>query len=233
LVRIFVGFAVSGKRCTFAAVAVLFVTPIGDHSAPAYLQVSRQELVLIGHSLGGLVVRSACHYGALARHEWRQRLDKLIFVGPPHHGAPFERGGDWVDMPLGSTPYTAPLACLGKIRSAAITDLRFGNLLDEDWEQRDRFERSGDLRVTVPLPEGVACYAIAATLDKRAGARRDLLIGDGIVPLASALGRDANPELALTFDESRQWVAYDVNHLDLLSRPKVYARIRQWLAAPD
>jgi pimeloyl-ACP methyl ester carboxylesterase len=188
------------------------------------------ELVLIGHSMGGLVARSACHYGALAQHEWVRRLDKLVFVGTPHNGAPLERGGNWVDMLLSSSAYSAPLARLGKIRSAGITDLRFGNLVDEDWKKLDRFERSRDLRLAVPLPEGVACYAIAATTGKTAGDLSDRLIGDGIVPLASALGRHANPRLALTFDESRQWVAYGINHLDLLSRPEVYAQIKRWLA---
>jgi pimeloyl-ACP methyl ester carboxylesterase len=189
------------------------------------------ELVLIGHSMGGLVARSACHYGALARHEWLRRIDKLVFVGTPHHGAPLERGGNWVDMLLGSSAYSAPLARLGKIRSAGITDLRFGNLLDQDWKKRDRFERGADVRMAVPLPEGIACYAIAATTGKTAGDLTDKLIGDGIVPLASALGRHTNPRLALTFDESRQWVAYGINHLDLLSRPEVYAQIKRWLAA--
>jgi hypothetical protein len=177
------------------------------------------------------VARSACHYGALARHDWLRHLDKLVFVGTPHHGAPLERGGNWVDMLLGSNAYSAPLARLGKIRSAGITDLRFGNLVDEDWNQRDRFEPSGDLRVAVPLPEGVACYAIAATTGTMVGDLSDRLIGDGIVPLASALGRHTNSKLALTFDESRQWVAYGTNHLDLLSRPEVYSQIKRWLAA--
>ena len=189
------------------------------------------ELVLIGHSMGGLVARSACHYGALARHEWRRRLDKLVFLGTPHHGAPLERGGNWVDILLGVSPYSAPLARLGKIRSAGITDLRFGNLVDEDWNKRDRFARSGDRRVAVPLPEGVACFAIAATTAKKAGDLSGRLLGDGIVPLASALGRHANPRLALAFDESEQWVAYGINHLDLLSRSEVYAQIKRWLAA--
>ena len=189
------------------------------------------ELVLVGHSMGGLVARSACHYGALARHEWRRRLDKLVFLGTPHHGAPLERGGNWVDILLGASPYSAPLARLGKIRSAGITDLRFGNLVDEDWNKRDRFARSGDRRVAVPLPEGVVCFAIAATTAKKAGDLSGRLLGDGIVPLASALGRHANPRLALVFDESRQWVAYGTNHLDLLSRSEVYAQIKRWLAA--
>jgi pimeloyl-ACP methyl ester carboxylesterase len=188
-------------------------------------------LVLIGHSMGGLVARSACHYGALARHEWLRRLDKLVFVGTPHHGAPLERGGNWVDMLLSTSKYSAPLARLGKIRSAGITDLRFGSLVDEDWKNDDRFARSRDRRVPVPLPADVACYAIAATTGKTMGDLSDKLIGDGIVPLASALGRHSNPRLALTFDESRQWVAYGINHLDLLSRPEVYAQIKRWLAA--
>jgi len=112
------------------------------------------ELVLVGHSMGGLVARSACHYGGLAGHEWLRRLDKLVCIGTPHHGAPLERGGNWVDVLLGATRYSAPLARLGKIRSAGITDLRFGNLVDEDWNQRDRFARSRDRRVPVPLPDG-------------------------------------------------------------------------------
>ena len=190
------------------------------------------ELTLIGHSMGGLVARSACHHGELLRHAWLRRLDRLVFVGTPHHGAPLERGGNWVDTLLGSNAYSAPLARLGKIRSAGITDLRFGNLVDEDWNGRDRFEHGGDLRVPVPLPEGVACYAIAATTGKAGSNLGDRLIGDGIVPLASALGRHPDPRLAVAFDPSRQWVARGTGHLDLLGRPEVYDRLRRWLAAP-
>ena len=73
----------------------------------------------------------------------------------------------------------------------------------------------------LPLPEGVACYAIAATTRNAEGDLGDRLIGDGIVPLASALGRHLNPRLALELDPSRQWVAHGTGHLDLLSRPEV------------
>ena len=73
-----------------------------------------------------------------------------------------ERGGNGIDALLGVSPYSAPFARLGKIRSAGITDLRYGNLVHEDWQGRDRFAR-GDRRRFVPLPEGVRCYAIAAT----------------------------------------------------------------------
>jgi len=191
------------------------------------------ELVLVGHSMGGLVARSACHYGALVRHRWLRRMNKLVFIGTPHHGAPFERGGHWVDILLSASRYTAPLARLGKIRSAGITDLRFGSLVDEDWEERGRFKRSDGIPTTVPLPKGVACYAIAGTIGKKAGRLGARLVGDGIVPLESALGRHPDVQLALKFDESRQWVARSTGHLDLLSRPEVYAQIKRWLAAAD
>jgi pimeloyl-ACP methyl ester carboxylesterase len=187
------------------------------------------ELTLIGHSMGGLVCRSACQYGALAGHAWRRRLRTLVFLGTPHHGAPFERGGNWVDVLLGASPYIAPLARLGKIRSAGITDLRYGNVLDEDWKRRDRFRRSGDRRRTTPLPEGVLCYTLAATTGTQADDLKSRVIGDGIVPLSSALGRHADPTRALLIPESRTWVGHGMGHLDLLSRPEVYEHIVRWL----
>jgi hypothetical protein len=85
--------------------------------------------------------------------------------------------------------------------------------------------------VAVPLPDGVACFAIAATTGKSAGDLSARLLGDGIVPVASALGRHATARRTLPFDASRQWVAYGTNHLDLLSRTAVYAQIKRWLTA--
>lgn len=135
-----------------------------------------------------------------------------------------------MDILLGLSPYTAPFARLGKIRSAGITDLRHGNLLDEDWAGRDRFERSGDRRRPVPLPEGVRCYALAATLAKEGGGFGERLLGDGLVSVSSALGRHPDPNRTLEFPPAWQWVGYGMNHLDLLGRPEAYAQIRQWLA---
>ena len=197
----------------------------------AALPVPLRELVIIGHSMGGLVVRSACHCGP-PRHAWKRRLRALVFLGTPHQGAPLERGGNVVDMLFGISRYTAPFARLGKMRSAGITDLRYGNLVDEDWQGRDRFERAGDLRCAVPLPDGVQCFAIAATTGKRSGDLSDRLLGDGIVPLSSALGRHQDPRLALSFPESRQWIGYGMNHMQLLARHEVYRQIVGWLAAP-
>ena len=176
-----------------------------------------EDFVIIGHSMGGLVARSACRYGEEAGQAWRTKLQKLVFLGTPHHGAPLERLGNWVDVILGRTPYAAAFARLGQARSAEITDLRYGFLADEDWRGRDRFARSPDTRVVTPLPAGVACYAIAATTAAMSGGVADRLIGDGLVPVESALGRHEDPVRALNFPAHRQWVACETGHLDLLS----------------
>lgn len=189
-----------------------------------------EELVIVGHSLGGLISRGALQHGARAEHEWPRRLRKLVFLGTPHHGSALERGGNRVDAVLEAIPYAAPFARLGKIRSAGITDLRYGNLLDEDWEGRDRFAPARDARRPVPLPEGVRCYAAAATTGKKPGDLNDRLLGDGLVSLSSALGRHDDPGRSLSIPESRQWVGHGMSHMDLLSRPEVYERIREWLA---
>lgn len=191
--------------------------------------VPLEELVIVAHSMGGLVARSACHYGAAAGYDWPRHLRKLIFLGTPHHGAPLARGGHWVDMLLEVSPYTAPFARLGKIRSAGITDLRNGNLLDEDWAGRDRFERAASRPHMVPLPDGVRCYAMAATIGKQGRGLGDRLLGDGLVPVASALGRHHDSSLSLPIPLSRQWVGDGINHLELLHRPAVHRQLKRWL----
>ncbi len=177
------------------------------------------EIVLLGHSMGGLVARSAIHTGGA----WRAKLRTLITLGSPHHGAPLERGGSWVDLLLGVSRYSAPFRRLGRIRSAGITDLRFGNVLDEHWQGRDRFEHADDDRRPLALPSDVRCYAIAGTTGERSRS-------DGMVPVASALGTHALPEQTLGFPEAHRSIAVGVGHIELLAAPAVYETIKGWLA---
>lgn len=190
-----------------------------------------EELTILGHSMGGLVARSACHYGRVEGHDWPRVLKRLVFLGTPHHGSPLERGGNWVDTVLGTTPYTAPLARLGKIRSAGITDLRHGNLLDEDWAGRDRFERSADPRRPVPLPEGVECYAMAAKTREGLDGAWPGWPSDGFVPSDSALGHHEEPGLSLSLPESRRWILHGTHHFELLGQQEAYEKIKEWLAS--
>jgi pimeloyl-ACP methyl ester carboxylesterase len=188
------------------------------------------ELVIVGHSMGGLVARSACAAAKHAGHAWPRRLAKLVFLGTPHHGAPLERAGNWVDILVGISPYTAPFARLGKVRSAGVRDLRYGNVVAADWEDVHA-DHHRDPRRRVPLPRGVRSFALAATTQVapgRAGAR---LRGDGLVPVRSALGQHDDPALALRIPASRQRICHGLGHLDLLCSPEVYEQVRDWLTA--
>jgi pimeloyl-ACP methyl ester carboxylesterase len=189
-----------------------------------------KEFTILAHSMGGLVSRSAYYYGMKAGQAWPQQLRKLVFLGTPHHGALLERGGNWIHLCLGLSPYTAPFARLARLRSAGITDLRYGNVLEEDWQGFDRFEHAGDLRHPVPLPEGVRCYAIAANVGKKETRACDLL-GDGMVPVSSALGRHEDRPRTLSFAPSHQWIGHGMNHWEMLSKPAVYAQIKRWIAS--
>ncbi len=161
------------------------------------------ELVILGHSMGGLVARSACEAAAETERSWLGRLAKLVFLGTPHHGAPLERAGRWLEGALGLSPYVAPIARLGALRSAGIGDLARGS--------------------SAPLPAGVACYAVAGTLGPDP-------LGDGLVPLTSALGQNKDPARALAFPAANRLVARGLGHLDLLDDRAVAERLRAWLA---
>jgi hypothetical protein len=93
-----------------------------------------------------------------------------------------------------------------------------------------RFASKGDTRRPIPLPDGVACYAIAGTTGKREGDLGDSLFGDGLVPIGSALGRHQAADRTLTFPKSHQWIGYGINHLDLLNRPEVFSTLGNWLS---
>ena len=173
------------------------------------------ELTIIGHSMGGLVTRSACHYAAQANHSWIKHLKKLAFLGSPHHGAPLEKGGSWVDLLLGISPYSAPFAKLGKVRSAGIKDLRKGTIVD------------GSVIEPVALPKNVQCFAIAATNSESASIKN--LVGDGLVSVNSALGKHKNPDLTLPIPKNHTNIHYGLNHFDLLSSKAVYADLHRWL----
>ncbi|MFA7321627.1 MAG: hypothetical protein WC000_09210 [Dokdonella sp.] len=189
-----------------------------------------EQLVIIGYSMGGLLARSACEDARRTGKSWIRHLRDLVFIGTPHDGSPLERTGNRLDALLGASPYTVALSRLGKVRSAGITDLRHANLDDADWHDHDRFKSRRVRREAVPLPEGVRCYAIAGSVARRPNGLSERLAGDGLVPLFSALGSHRSPKRNLGLPESRRWIAYKTNHLDLLASADAYARISAWLS---
>ena len=194
------------------ALAEMLETLTGNLAAPV------DELVIMGHSMGGLVARSACHHGCQAGHAWPEYLRKLVFLGTPHHGAPLERGGHGLEFMMDLSPYSMPFTRLSRARSAGITDLRDGAISPgED---------------TVPLPSGVKCYAAAAVRAAKRSLLSERLIGDGLVTPDSALGRHHDSTRTLAIPRNRQWVGYGMGHRELLNSPVVYSQISTWLQEP-
>lgn len=191
-----------------------------------------QELAVVAHSMGGLVMRSAVHTAGQQGLHWPGLLKHLVFLGTPHHGAPLERAGNWVDTVLGVTPFSRPFAKLGQLRSAGITDLRHGCVQEADWQGRDRFRRGPDRRQPLPLPAGVACYTVAATTASQRSLLADRLLGDGLVPLPSALGQHPEARHQLVFDKSHQAILYRTHHMALLHSPAVTQKLLGWLTVP-
>lgn len=190
-----------------------------------------QEIVMVAHSMGGLVARSACHYGELAASSWRARLTTLVFLGTPHYGAPLERGGNWIGWLTEGSSYSAPFARLARLRSEGITDLRHGSVLAAHWQGQDRFAASirpiTGLEASIPAPHGVRYFAIGATIGAHAGDLKDrLLCGDGLVPLPSALGESPGIGADYGFEKA---VVCATNHLQLLSSPQVRTHLLAWL----
>jgi hypothetical protein len=181
--------------------------------------VPLRRIVLVGHSMGGLVARSAQHQAQQQGQRWPSLLSDLACVGTPHQGAPLEQLGHAVTAVLGATPYAKPFARLARLRSAGITDLRHGRLLD-------------DRSALAPLPAGVRCLALAGTLGEADGAMRHRVLGDGLVPLPSALGQHADPARALHFEPGHTWVGAGIGHLALITHPAVHAQLLAWLAPP-
>lgn len=194
--------------------------------------VDVDEVLLVGHSMGGLIARSAALAAEREGHAWRSRLRRIAFLGSPHHGAPLERGGQWFEQMLGATPFAAPLARLGRLRSAGVTDLRHGNIAREDWLGSDRFEHAGDRRRPVPLPAGVDCFAIAATTGASVGDARDrLAMGDGLVPVRSALGQHADAQRDLGLPAHRRAVIHRTGHMALLGHREARGLLAEWLSS--
>ncbi|MBC7729323.1 MAG: alpha/beta hydrolase, partial [Microbacteriaceae bacterium] len=189
--------------------------------------VPLDEIVMLGHSMGGLVARSALARAADAGHHWPQKVKQLVFLGTPHHGAPLERAGNWLHRVMDLSPYVAPFTRLSRLRSEGITDLRHGNLLASDWQGASRFHHA-DRRSPVPLPVGVTCYAIASTAG--APGSPGSLLGHGLVPVDSALGRHKRRAFDLRLPPSQQWLGHGIHHLDLLSDPAVSRRLLGWLS---
>lgn len=191
-----------------------------------------EQIVLIGHSMGGLVSRSAVHYGHEHRASWTRHLTHVFCIGSPNLGAPLEKAGNVLTAALGyfDTPGTQVPATLLKARSAGIKDLRFGYVVDEDWKGRDPDALLENSRNDIPFVDSVLYCFVAGTLTRDPSHPAAWLLGDVLVRMPSAAGGSADTIHRIPFHGGS--VVFGANHLELANHPEVYAEIRRWLGEP-
>ena len=188
-----------------------------------------QEILLVGHSMGGLVIRSACHYGAEASATWVRRVRHVFYLGSPHLGAPLARVAGLAGWALGRVPETRPFADL-LTGSSAIRDLRHGYVLD-DWAACDPDGCQHNHRRDVPLLPGASHYAISAAVSADPESPLGAVVGDLLVQPASAHGRRGRHQhIPFPLDQTRGLGG--MHHFDLLNHPDVWEAMRSLLRSP-
>lgn len=191
-----------------------------------------EEIVLVGHSMGGLVMRSACWYaenppGGRQPMPWTEQLRHAFYLGTPHLGAPLEQRTARVSRSLARRPETAPVARLLNSRSVGVKDLRHGSLRDDDWAEVDLDSFLDDRCTEVPVLPTAHYYYIGATLNRSADHPVSRLLGDMLVLLPSASAQ--GPTRSIPFEVERGRHLGGLNHFALLNHPSVYDQIRTWL----
>jgi pimeloyl-ACP methyl ester carboxylesterase len=184
------------------------------------------ELVLIGHSMGGLVARSAAHYGQVHGALWVPLLKRIVCLGTPHQGAPLEQVVNGLASLLAvvPTPGTLAPAAVLNSRSAGLKDLRFGYTVDEEWQGRapDAFRQNQ--RRTLPPVAGVDYIFVGASVARDPDRLIGRTLGDYFVPPSSAT-RPGH----LASHRGRAHILGNLHHLRLLNHPDVYAILRHAL----
>ncbi|MET0684494.1 MAG: alpha/beta hydrolase [Solirubrobacteraceae bacterium] len=180
------------------------------------------SIALVGHSMGGLVARSACHHGGA----FTAHVRHVVSLGTPHAGAPLAQGIHHAAHALHALPETRPFARLLRRRSAGIRDLRSAALVDADWDGRDPDALRAVACAEVPLLEGATHCFVAATVTRDRDHPVGRLIGDWLVLAPSASGRGR-----VRFEDANGLHVGGAHHLALLDHPAVYAKLREWLAA--
>jgi pimeloyl-ACP methyl ester carboxylesterase len=190
-----------------------------------------EEIALVGHSMGGLVARSAAHYAREHDEPWAAHLRHVACIGSPHLGAPLEKAVNVLTHVLKKVEAAGAQvpAALLDARSAGVKDLRYGYTIDEEWAGRDPDEVFADARRNIPLVDGVGYYFLAATISRDPEHPLGQLLGDLLVRLPSASG--AHPEPARKIHFSGGAVFSGMDHIHIANHPDVYEALRGLLAA--
>jgi pimeloyl-ACP methyl ester carboxylesterase len=185
-----------------------------------------EEITLVGHSMGGLVARSACHWAGEHDMAWASLVRHVFTLGSPHLGADLEKGANVLGWALTRLPETSPFGRVVNGRSVGIKDLRYGSLAEADWKGHDPDEYLRDRCQEVPFLPDAAYYFIGATLSPDPLGR---VLGDLLVRLPSASGRGREGTRSVPFELDNGRHLPGLTHFDLLNHPAVYDQISAWI----
>lgn len=182
-----------------------------------------ESVVLVGHSMGGLVIRSACATARAAGQRWIDDVSDVVTLGTPHRGAPLEKGTNIVAWGLGLVAETRPLADALNVRSAGIKDLRFGAIAEDDW---GGFDPDALLRNSVgdhPLPPDIDHHFVTGVMTSDPNHPVGVVMGDLVVrPASGTGGRQLAPTNVVVLGGLR--------HYEVLGDPAVIDRVMGWVA---
>jgi pimeloyl-ACP methyl ester carboxylesterase len=190
-----------------------------------------EELVLIGHSMGGLVIRSACYYGAEHHLAWVPQVSRVFYLGTPHDGADLERlaHGAATTLEALPNPITQIIGRFLNQRSQGVKDLRHGTLVAPDGSDA---ARPAQKRQDIPWLSAAEHFLVAGALTEDPEHIATLLLGDGLVALPPYAAAATPVEGRLPISPTRVRVFPRVHHLKLTRDPDVYQQIYAWCVNP-
>jgi len=168
-----------------------------------------RRIALVGHSMGGLIVRSATAVNTPQDLAWTQHVTDVVLLGAPHLGSPVERSIARGVRVARKVPELAPFARIFEQRSVGVLDLHDGPA-DE----------------IAHLPHA-RYHLVAATLTRSPRHPLAATVGDLLVPYRSAVG--LLPDGEEIFPGADVLHVPHADHFDLLNHDDVHAAIRGWL----
>jgi pimeloyl-ACP methyl ester carboxylesterase len=169
-----------------------------------------RRIALVGHSMGGLIIRAACAVSTPEDRDWTRRVTDVVLLGAPHLGSPVERTIARGVRAFHKVPELSPFARIFDQRSVGVLDLHDGPADEVAHVPHARY------------------HLVAATLTRSPRHPLAATVGDLLVPYRSAAGLLPNGEEIFPGADVLHVPAAD--HFDLLNHDDVYAAMRTWLA---
>lgn len=185
-----------------------------------------ESIALVGHSMGGLVIRSACKFAETAESPWLTAVSNVVAIGSPHLGAPLEKLVNAVAWGLNVARETRPLADFLNNRSSGIKDLRFGAIKETDWGGVDPDALLVNKVADDGLPASIDHHFVAGVVTSDRTHPVGIAMGDLMVRSDSATGGQR-------LDPTDVVVIGGVRHSDLASEQAVIDHVLGWLSPSD